>query len=345
MAARLIPRSNIRREPYSPGRGCRYGGYDPSGPLAEPCPAGNRHAVPRRAAGDGPQPAPAARSARRPPRAGPALAGPQLPGAQPRRAAGDRPARLAADDHQRVPGAGPGYAGCAAQVVVQRADRHLVHPHPAARRRSARSSPAGPARPGPPRRRHDLASTASPPGAGTPAYLQQAYDLTYLSATAGAGDTSRSSTPATTPTPSPIWPPTAHTTGCRPARPPTAAFARSTRAARARPCRARWPAGARRSRSISTPSRRCAPTATSCSSSPTRTRPPTSTPASPPPRRWAPTRSRPAGAPTPRRRLGTLVPRGQRAGGRRRQRLCRRRARASIPPAFPGITAVGGDHA
>src|SRR6185437_8022913 len=27
------------------------------------------------------------------------------------------------------------------------------------------------------------------PGAGTPAYLQQAYDLTYLSQTAGAGDT------------------------------------------------------------------------------------------------------------------------------------------------------------
>ncbi len=30
---------------------------------------------------------------------------------------------------------------------------------------------------------------ASAPGAGTPAYLQQAYDLTYLSQTAGAGDT------------------------------------------------------------------------------------------------------------------------------------------------------------
>ena len=30
---------------------------------------------------------------------------------------------------------------------------------------------------------------ASAPGAGTPAYLQQAYDLTYLSQTAGGSDT------------------------------------------------------------------------------------------------------------------------------------------------------------
>ncbi len=88
----------------------------------------------------------------------------------------------------------PGHAACAAQQLVLRANHRLVHPHVKPhptftqvfpRRRSgvggagAVSLPEG-----------SMSSTpASAPAAGTPAFLQQAYDLTYLSQTAGAGDT------------------------------------------------------------------------------------------------------------------------------------------------------------
>ena len=76
---------------------------------------------------------------------------------------------------------------------------------------------------------------------------------------------SRSSTPTTCRPPSPTSPRTAASSGCRRARPRTAASARSTRtAARRRP--PRTPAGARRSRSTSTWSRRSARSARSCSS-------------------------------------------------------------------------------
>jgi hypothetical protein len=78
-----------------------------------------------------------------------------------------------------------GRARCAVQVLVTRRGHHRVHvrvhrqpsftqvfPHDALGIRSTSASTA-----------------AASPGAGTPAYLQQAYDLTYLSQTAGGSDT------------------------------------------------------------------------------------------------------------------------------------------------------------
>lgn len=67
------------------------------------------------------------------------------------------------------PPAAPGYARCAAQVLVLRSDHALVRP-----RASVVARP-------------DTAGT--PPQPGTPAFLQQAYDLTYLSQTQGGSDT------------------------------------------------------------------------------------------------------------------------------------------------------------
>ena len=80
---------------------------------------------------------------------------------------------------------GPGRVRCLAQVLVVRSTDALVHPRLArlemflhARRRSsdARSAAA-------------VAAAQSPPPPGTPAYLQQAYDLGYLSGGAGSGVT------------------------------------------------------------------------------------------------------------------------------------------------------------
>ena len=85
----------------------------------------------------------------------------------------------------------PGHAACAAQELVLRSSHRLVHPHvrphPTFTQVFPRHHPAaGPAA----APQGSMSSTpASAPGAGTPAYLQQAYDLTYLSQTAGAGDT------------------------------------------------------------------------------------------------------------------------------------------------------------
>ncbi len=86
----------------------------------------------------------------------------------------------------------PGHAACAAQKLVLRSSHRLIHPrvtpHPTftqvfPRHRSgaivAAASPQG-----------SMSSTpATAPAAGTPAYLQQAYDLTYLAQTAGGSDT------------------------------------------------------------------------------------------------------------------------------------------------------------
>ncbi|MGH2888189.1 MAG: hypothetical protein ACRDNJ_01030, partial [Solirubrobacteraceae bacterium] len=80
----------------------------------------------------------------------------------------------------------PGHAACAAQELVLRSDGALVHPHVARRRTFTQVVPkAGAAAP----QAGTTSSTAAPPTAGTPAYLQQAYDLTYLSQTAGGSDT------------------------------------------------------------------------------------------------------------------------------------------------------------
>ncbi|HUZ83357.1 MAG TPA: hypothetical protein VMU66_01585, partial [Gaiellales bacterium] len=92
----------------------------------------------------------------------------------------------------------PGHASCAAQVLVLRSDHRAIHPRVPRRRTfgqlypSARALAAARARgnstaPAP---AGSMSSTpASPPAAGSPAYLQQAYDLTYLSQTAGGSDT------------------------------------------------------------------------------------------------------------------------------------------------------------
>ncbi len=85
----------------------------------------------------------------------------------------------------------PGHAACAAQKLVLRSSHRLVHPHvkphPTFTQVFPRHRPAG----GPAAAPQGSMSSnpASAPAAGTPAYLQQAYDLTYLSQTAGAGDT------------------------------------------------------------------------------------------------------------------------------------------------------------
>ncbi len=82
------------------------------------------------------------------------------------------------------------HAACAAQQLVLRSDHRLVHPHVKRQPTFTQVFP----------RHHSAAPAATPQGsmsstpvaaptAGTPAYLQQAYDLTYLSQTAGAGDT------------------------------------------------------------------------------------------------------------------------------------------------------------
>jgi hypothetical protein len=91
---------------------------------------------------------------------------------------------------------GAGHAACAAQDLVLRSSHRLVHPHVTPHPTFTQVFPHhhAPAAPAP------VAPAAAPqgsmsqtpanaPGAGTPAYLQQAYDLTYLSQTAGARDT------------------------------------------------------------------------------------------------------------------------------------------------------------
>ena len=83
----------------------------------------------------------------------------------------------------------PGHAACAAQELVLRATHRLVHPQvrpqPTFTQVFPKHRSHGAAAP-----QGSMSSTpASAPGAGTPAYLQQAYDLTYLSQTAGGSDT------------------------------------------------------------------------------------------------------------------------------------------------------------
>jgi hypothetical protein len=80
----------------------------------------------------------------------------------------------------------PGYARCDAEALVLRSDHARVRPNvhggptftqvfPSGRRGIPSAGPAN--------------AGAAPPQPGTPAWLQQAYDLTYLSQTAGGGDT------------------------------------------------------------------------------------------------------------------------------------------------------------
>jgi hypothetical protein len=86
----------------------------------------------------------------------------------------------------------PGGLRCDALTLVLRSDRDRIHPHIRAgatftqvfpRHRRGIATPSATPAAG------TTSGAAAPPGAGTPAYLQQAYDLTYLSQTAGGSDT------------------------------------------------------------------------------------------------------------------------------------------------------------
>jgi len=83
------------------------------------------------------------------------------------------------------PAAHAGQATCAADALVLRANGALVRPRVRAQatlgRVHARSSSAKPSTATP--------ASAAEPAPGTPAYLEQAYDLSYLSQTNGANDT------------------------------------------------------------------------------------------------------------------------------------------------------------
>src|SRR5690242_1049950 len=78
----------------------------------------------------------------------------------------------------------PGHATCAAERLVLRTTGAPVRPRVANYRSLGRVKPAltSGAHPA-------SVAAATPPTADTPAYLQQAYDLSYLSQTAGTGDT------------------------------------------------------------------------------------------------------------------------------------------------------------
>jgi PKD repeat protein len=83
------------------------------------------------------------------------------------------------------PPATAGHARCAAQVLVLRSSGAVVHPHVHPHPSLGRVRPTsrlGGAKP-------TAAPASSPPETGTPAFLQQAYDLSYLSQSGGAGDT------------------------------------------------------------------------------------------------------------------------------------------------------------
>ena len=77
----------------------------------------------------------------------------------------------------------PGQATCFAKTLVERAGHKRIHPHVRSQRTFTQVFPS---------RRQGIAPAtaagapaAAAPGAGTPAWLQQAYDLTYLSQTQG----------------------------------------------------------------------------------------------------------------------------------------------------------------
>ncbi len=86
----------------------------------------------------------------------------------------------------------PGHAACAAQELVLRSNHHVVHPHVTPQKTftqvvAKHHGQSGAAAIAP---QGSMSSTpAGAPSAGSPAYLQQAYDLTYLSQTAGTNDT------------------------------------------------------------------------------------------------------------------------------------------------------------
>ncbi len=83
--------------------------------------------------------------------------------------------------------AAQGFASCAAQALVTRSDHQPVRPHADGRRTFTQVFPS--VRRGITPQAATPAAAGGPPAPLTPAYLQQAYDLTYLSQTKGVGDT------------------------------------------------------------------------------------------------------------------------------------------------------------
>ncbi|MGA2012617.1 MAG: hypothetical protein ABSH51_19085 [Solirubrobacteraceae bacterium] len=121
-----------------------------------------------------------------------ALARPRPLAASRSQLAGLAPSQVTARD--LCPPPTPGLDQCEAQLLVRRSDGARVHPDvvrgatfTSVGLRIARSSAFERAREVP----AALAAAAgvTPPQSGTPAYLQQAYDLTYLSQTQGGSDT------------------------------------------------------------------------------------------------------------------------------------------------------------
>lgn len=83
------------------------------------------------------------------------------------------------------PAVAPGLARCAAQALVLNSTHRLVRPDVSHTRPLA----LGPRSAQPAAATAATAPAVSQPAAGTPAYLQQAYDLSYLSGAGGRGDT------------------------------------------------------------------------------------------------------------------------------------------------------------
>ena len=119
-----------------------------------------------------------------------AAASPQAVAGELAQVTGLTPSQVAAANVCPTPS--PGTAQCLAQAVVLRSTHARVHPHVHARatftqvfprHRSGQAGASG-ATTGTP-----ATGATAPPTASTPAYLQQAYDLTYLSQTAGGSDT------------------------------------------------------------------------------------------------------------------------------------------------------------
>ena len=132
----------------------------------QPAPAAARTALKRPAQPGVPTPAPSSR--------GVALALKRVTGLTPAQVT-SRPV---------CPRAAAGHARCTAQTLVLRSSGAPVRPH------VTKSASLG--RVAPTRRRGAHAASiaaASPPTPGTPAYLQQAYDVTALAQTGGSGDT------------------------------------------------------------------------------------------------------------------------------------------------------------
>ncbi len=107
---------------------------------------------------------------------------PQALAATLHQATGLTPAQVTAQDV--CPPAAPGVARCEAQALRLRSDARLVRPHVGQRASFTQVFPSA---------RAGIAPAYSPgaaaPQADTPAWLQQAYDLSYLSQTAGSSDT------------------------------------------------------------------------------------------------------------------------------------------------------------